>query len=111
MTTKRLPNAKTIYILSLLSFFVFCFAGIGIIPATISYVLARKSEKLYKADSDAYSNVNTVKKGKIMAIIGIILNLIIVSIAIWTLMTIGWDAWSDEFARKWNEGMDTNGGY
>ena len=38
----------------------------------------------------------------------LVLNLIIVGITIWTLATIGWDAWSEEFVRKWNEGLQNN---
>ncbi|SRR6056297_405395 len=111
MTVKKLPNSRTIYLLALLSIFIFCFGGIGIIPAIISYVLAVKSEKLYSANSDLYTNLATIKKGKIIAIIGLVLNLIIVGITIWTLSTIGWDAWSDEFVRKWNEGLERGGTY
>lgn len=111
MTTKKLPNSKTIYLLALLSCFIFCLAGIGILPAIISFLLASKSEKIYQANLDSYTNIGQIKKGKIIAIIGIIINLVIVGIVIWTLMTIGWDAWSDEFARKWNAGMENGGGY
>lgn len=111
MTTKKLPNATTVYLLALLSLFIFCFAGIGIVPAVISYVLAGKSEKIYATNPEVYSNLSIIKKGKIIAIVGIVLNLIIVGIAIWTLMTIGWDAWSDEFVRKWNADIENNGGY
>ena len=76
--------------------------------ALISYILARKSEKIYKQNSNVYSNISKIKKGKTIAIIGLILNLIIVGITIWTLVTIGWDAWSDEFVRRWNEGLENN---
>ncbi|WP_027076863.1 CCC motif membrane protein [Maribacter antarcticus] len=111
MTTKKLPNATAVYLLALLSICVFCFAGIGVIPAVISYLLAGKSEKIYVANPESYSNFSTIKKGKIIAIVALVLNLMIMGIAIWTLTTIGWDAWSDEFVRKWNAGLDTNGGY
>lgn len=111
MTTKKLPNATSAYLLALVSIFIFCFAGIGIIPALISYVLASKSEKIYKVNPEVYSNFGSIRKAKIIAIVGVVLNLIIIGIAIWTLMTIGWDAWSDEFVRKWNAGLERNGGY
>lgn len=111
MTTTNLPNATAIYLLALLSFFIFCFAGIGILPALIAFILARKSENLYNANPEVYSNIEKIKKGKIMAIIGIVVNLIIVGIVLWTLSTIGWDAWSDEFVRKWNEGLESGGTY
>jgi amino acid permease len=111
MTTKKLPNATAVYLLAFVSIFIFCFAGIGVIPAIISYVLAGKSEKIYATNPGIYSNFSTIKKGKITAIVGIVLNLIIMGIAIWTLMTIGWDAWSDEFVRKWNTGLESGGSY
>ncbi|MFD0799001.1 CCC motif membrane protein [Maribacter chungangensis] len=110
MTTKRLPNARTSYLLALLSIFIFCFAGIGIVPALASYFLTLKAERTFKANEPAYTNFRTVKKARIIAIIGIVLNLIILGIAIWTLMTIGWDAWSDEFVRRWNAGLESRGG-
>lgn len=110
MTNKKLPNATTIYLLSLLSYFIFCFGGIGLLPAIIAFVLAKRSEKMAVPNPAQYSNFGKIKRGRIMSIIGIILNLIIVGITIWTLVTIGWDAWSDEFVRKWNEGLE-NGGY
>lgn len=111
MTLKKLPNALTVYLLALLSLFIFCFAGIGIVPAIISYLLAVKAEKLHATDPGGFSNYGSIKKGKVMAIIGIVLNLIIVGIAIWTLSTIGWDAWSEEFVRRWNEGLERGGNY
>jgi hypothetical protein len=108
MTDKKLPNSKLIYILAILSCTLFCFGGITIFFALISFVSARKSEKIYQQNPNAYSNIQEIKKGKNIAIIGLVLNLIILGITIWTLMTIGWDAWSDEFIRRWNEGLQNN---
>ena len=108
MEKNKLPNGKLIYIFALLSCTLFWFGGIAIVVALISYILARKSEKIYEQNSNVYSNVSKIKKGKTIAIIGLILNLIIVGITIWTLVTIGWDAWSDEFVRRWNEGLQNN---
>ncbi|MFS4415920.1 CCC motif membrane protein [Maribacter sp. 2307ULW6-5] len=107
MTTKQLPNSTTIYLLSLLGLFLFCFAGVGLVPSVIAFIMAKKSERLYAAAPHEYSHGGKVKKGKVLAIVGIVLNLIIVGVAIWTLMTIGWDAWSDEFVRKWNAGLES----
>lgn len=111
MNTMKLPNTTTIYLLGLLSCFIFCFGGIGIIPAVISYYLTTKSEAIYRNKPDAYSNYSMLRKGKIIVIIGIVLNLIIVAITIWTLLTIGWEAWSEEFVRKWNQGLESGRGY
>ena len=85
---------------------MFWFGGIPIIFALIAFYLAIKSEKLFKRKPNDYINLRKIKKGKTIAIIGIILNLVIVGVTIWTLATIGWDAWSDEFVRRWNEGLE-----
>lgn len=105
MEKTKLPNGKLIYILAIFSCTLFCFGGITIVFALISYVLARKSEKIYEQNPNAYSNISKIKKGKTIAIIGLIFNIIIIGITIWTLVTIGWDTWSDEFIRRWNEGL------
>jgi amino acid permease len=109
MTEKKLPNSKLIYVFALLSCILFCFGGIAIIFPIIALVAARKSEKIFAKNPDDYSNINQIKKGKIIAIIGLVLNAIIIGITIWTLATIGWDAWSEEFMLRWNEGMQNNG--
>jgi len=43
--------------------------------------------------------------------IGIVFNLVIIGITIWTLMTIRWDEWSEEFVRRWNKGRENGGSY
>ncbi len=105
MQRKNLPNSSLIYILAILSCVLFWVGGFSIVFALTSYFLAKKSEGIYVQNPDEYDNIKKVKKGKIIAIIGIVLNLIVVGITIWTLSTIGWDAWSDEFMRRWNEGL------
>lgn len=92
--------------LAILSCIICCLGGFGIIPAIGAYFLAIKSEGVYKMNPEAYDNYTAIKKGKIIAMVGIILNIIVIGITIWTLSTIGWDAWSEEFVRKWNEGLE-----
>ena len=48
MEKTKLPNGKLIYTLALLSCTLFFFGGITIVFALISYILARKSEKIYE---------------------------------------------------------------
>lgn len=108
MEKKKLPNSRLIYVLAILSCFLFCVGGLSIIFALTSYFLARKSERIYFQNPNDYDNIKKIKKGKAIAIIGLILNLIIIGITIWTLATIGWDAWSEEFVRRWNEGLQNN---
>lgn len=108
MIKKKLPNSRVIYILALLSCFLFWFGGLLVILAMTSYFLARKSEQIYVQNPDEYDNIKSIKKGKTIAVIGLILNLVILGVTIWTLVTIGWDAWSEEFVRRWNEGLQNN---
>ena len=110
MADEKLPNGRIIYVLALLSCVLSCFGGIALIFAVTSFVLAKKSENSYNKNPEGYTNIGLIKKGKVIAIIGIVLNLIVVGITIWTLSTIGWDAWSEEFVRKWNEGLENGGG-
>lgn len=108
MQEKKSLNGGLIYVLSITSIILFCFGGVSIIFAIIALVMANKAQKYYSLNPDLYTekSFKKVKKGKIIAIIGIVLNVIIIGITIWTLATIGWDAWSDEFVRKWNEGLE-----
>lgn len=109
MTQQKLPNTELIYITALLSCIFFIFGGFAIVLSVTSLFLANKSEQIYQQNPSIYSNFGKVKKSKFIAIIGLVLNLIILGITIWTLSTIGWDAWSDEFMRKWNEGLESGG--
>ncbi len=108
MEKKTLPNSKLIYVLAMLSCFLFCFGGFAIVLALMAYFLSKKSEQIYLQNPNAFSNIKTIKKGKIIAIIGVVLNVIILGVTIWTLSTIGWEAWSEEFVRRWNEGLQNN---
>ena len=53
---KKLTNSTAVYFLALVSIFIFCFAGIGIIPAIIAYILALKSEKEYRLSPAQFDN-------------------------------------------------------
>ncbi|MFT6204151.1 MAG: hypothetical protein ACI9V1_002810 [Spirosomataceae bacterium] len=110
MTARKLPNSTLIYLSALSSCILFIFGGFAIVLSLFSLYLAGKSEKVYAENPTAYSNIGKVKKGKIIAIIGLVLNVVVLGVTIWTLSTIGWDAWSDEFIRKWNEGVQNGRG-
>ena len=62
----------------------------------------------YPPDMNSYLFGDILQVTNIDVKIMLILNLIIVGITIWTLATVGWDAWSDEFVRRWNEGLQNN---
>ncbi|MCM5663518.1 CCC motif membrane protein [Galbibacter mesophilus] len=91
MEEQKLPNSTLIIILAIGSYLICCFYGVGIIPAIIALVLANKAKKTYLLDPAAYSNYNTIKTGRILAIIGIILNILMIAFMVWAIIAIGWE--------------------
>lgn len=86
MEQKKLPNALAVLILGILSIPGCCFYFIGLIFGIIALVLAKKDTALYNADPNAYENYGNLKTGKILAIIGIVLN--VVTIALFVAMFV-----------------------
>jgi membrane-bound ClpP family serine protease len=86
---QKLPHATLLIILGIISFFCCCFYGSGIITGVIALILAIKSQKVYDLNPQEYSNISTIKTGKIIAIIAIILNLFMVIFSIWLISEIG----------------------
>lgn len=107
MTTQKPPYSGLTYFLAILSCILFFFGGIAIFFALAAFFMAQKALKLNREQPTVYANIRQIKKAKVFAIIGIVLNVIIVGVTIWTLTTIGWEAWSEEFVRKWNEGLQS----
>jgi hypothetical protein len=72
-----LPNSTVILVLGILSIVICCV--VGFILAIIALVLANKGKALYDANPGKYtlSSFNNMKAGKICAIIGLILSLLV----------------------------------
>lgn len=92
---EKLPNATPVIILGVLSLFTCCFYGIGAILGGIGFYLANKDIKLYNENPDRYSNINNVKTGKVLCIIGIALGVLYFILLAWVIGTFGWDAMQD----------------
>lgn len=105
-TDNKISGAGTVYWSAVLSCTLFIFGGFAIVFSLLSLFLASNAKKSLSLPYEQYSNSSTVTKGKIIAYIGLVLNVAILGVTIWTLTTIGWDAWSDEFVRRWNEGLE-----
>ena len=58
-------------------------------------VLAAKASKVYNENPDLYTGYNNVKTGRILAIIGIILNILFIAYIAWIYITFGWEAMQD----------------
>ncbi len=104
MEQQKLPNETAIIVLSIFGIICCWCLGIGIIPATIALVLALKSQKIYKENPELYSNYKTIKIGKILAIIGLVLSVYYIGSLIYQISTVGWDAMmeqSREMMEQW----------
>lgn len=101
MEQQKLPNATMIIVLSILGYLCCCFAGIGIIPSGIAFFMANKSQKMYEANPELYDNYSTIKTGKIVAMIALILNVLMVVKLIYNVATGGFDTVQEQ----WDEMM------
>ena len=96
MENQKLPNATAVLVLGILSIlFCWCYGIIGIILSVIALVLANKDTNLYKINPELYSNYGNLNAGRIMAIIGLILNVLFLAYMVWLISYIGLDNLSD----------------
>jgi M penetrans paralogue family 26 len=76
--SESLPNASAVLTLGILSLVLFCCCGgfVGLVLSIIAVVLGNKSMRLYESNPNNYasSSFNNVKAGRICAIVGLILN-------------------------------------
>lgn len=92
MEQQKLPNATLILVLGIFGYVCCCFAGIGIIPSAIAFIMARKSEKIYAENPELYDNIGQIKTGKIVALIALILSALVAIRWIYVISTGDWDA-------------------
>jgi len=96
MEKTQLPNSTLILVFGIISIVLcWCYGIIGIPLSIIALVLAGKATKVYAENPEAYTGFSNVKTGKILAIIGLVLNLIFLAYIIWVISKIGLDALSN----------------
>ena len=96
MENQKLPNATAVLVLGILSIlFCWCYGIVGIILSIIAIVLARKDMALYNAEPQKYTNYGNLNAGRIMAMIGLFLNIIFIAYMIWVLNYIGFENLGD----------------
>ncbi|ALM07543.1 membrane protein [Sediminicola sp. YIK13] len=97
MEQQKLPNATMIIVLSIASIVLcWCYGLLGLILAVIALILANKSVNLYKTSPELYIDYSTIKTGKVLAIIGLVLNILFILMIVWIIAMVGWDALQDE---------------
>ncbi|MCL6265316.1 CCC motif membrane protein [Flagellimonas myxillae] len=90
MEKQKLPNSTLILVFGIVSIVTCCCYGVlGLIFGIIALVLANKATKLYMENPENYDGYSNVKTGKILAIIGIVLNVLYLGYTIFLFSTIG----------------------
>ena len=90
MEQQKLPNSTLILVFGILSIVTCCCYGVlGLIFGVIAIVLAKKATAVYVENPELYAGYNNVKTGRILAIIGVILNVIYLGINIFLLAVYG----------------------
>ncbi len=90
MEKQKLPNATAVLILGILSILGCCFYAVGIIFSIIALVMAKKDMALYALNPEQYDNYGNLKTGRILAIIGLIINIIAIITTIAMIAFFGW---------------------
>ncbi|WP_299336203.1 CCC motif membrane protein [uncultured Psychroserpens sp.] len=96
MEKQQLPNSTLILVFGIISIVLcWCYGIIGIPLSIIALVLASKAKKTYMEEPELYTGYQNMNIGKILAIIGLILNVLFLCYVIYILSQIGWDALND----------------
>ena len=96
MEKQTLPNSTGVLILGILSIVTCCCYGvIGLPLGIIALVLANKATKVYNEAPENYNGFSNVSTGKILAIIGIILNILLIGYVIWIISVLGFEVLSN----------------
>ena len=96
MEQQKLPNSTLILVFGIISIVTCCCYGVlGLIFGIIALVLANKATKLYAENPEMYDGIKNVKTGKVLAIIGIILNVIYLVMTIALYSTFGLETMQD----------------
>ena len=95
MEKQKLPNATTVLILGILSIPACCFYGIGLALGIAALLVAIQDLRSYRLDPDNYEGFGNLKTGRILAIIGIVLNALLIIFMIAIIMVFGMAALED----------------
>lgn len=98
---QSLPNATAVLILGILSIVTCCCYGvIGLILGIVALVLSKRDRALYAANMSLYTegSFKNLNAGRVCAIIGLILNILMVLFYIVIIAMFGWATLSDQEA-------------
>lgn len=93
MQKTRLPNATAVLVLGISSISLCCCYAIpGIATGTIALILYRKDKILYNNNKESYYNISTLKTGKNLSIVGLVMSGLYLLYIIFIVTIIGSDA-------------------
>lgn len=93
MTTK-LPNATVSLVLGIIAIVCCCSGFIGIVCGIIGLILANKDMKLYQANPQQYTGIETVNTARILNIIGLVISILNLVYSVYYIIQLGgWDAY------------------
>lgn len=96
MEKRQLPNSTTSLVLGIISIISCCCYGIiGLPLGIIAIVLANSAKKVYLEAPENYKGYSNASTGKILGIIGVVLNGIYLLLIIYIISLIGWEALKD----------------
>lgn len=96
MERQSLPNATISLVLGIFSILTcICYGVIGLPLGIAALVLGTKALNLNKENPEDYKGAGNANAGKILGIVGIILNLAFLLIIVWAISKIGWDNLQD----------------
>jgi hypothetical protein len=82
---KQLPNASSILVLGILSI-VFSCSGLGLIFGIIGLIISKDGKKLYDQNPAGWTNYGNFNAGRVMSIIGIVLNSLVFAFLIFYIL-------------------------
>ncbi|MCG1036442.1 CCC motif membrane protein [Polaribacter sargassicola] len=92
MERQSLPNATVSLVLGIFSILTcICYGILGLPLGITALILGNKAIKLNNANPEDYKGVGNATAGKILGIIGIVLNLTFLLFIVWIISKIGWD--------------------
>ena len=96
-TSQKLPNATAVLVLGILSIITCCCYGIlGLILAIVALFLAKKDLVAYRANPSLYTNYSNLNTGRILSIIGIVINILTIIYFAWVISLVGLDGLQDQ---------------
>ncbi|MFY9242638.1 MAG: CCC motif membrane protein [Polaribacter sp.] len=92
-------NTTLIYVLSSISLLCCCIAGLGILFAIPSFIIANKKLKEAELNPEEYEadEINAMNSAKTFALVTLVINGLYFSYSIYNLATTDWDVFIEQF--------------